>query len=74
MPHLTVWERKGIEKAQREAVLAALDERFGAVPAQIEQTVRSVSDPDILSQLLRQAIKAPTLEAFDAVLRERAAS
>jgi NhaP-type Na+/H+ or K+/H+ antiporter len=52
-------------------VLAALEERFGAVPAAVEQAVLAVTDPGLLSQLLRQAVKVPTLEALEALLRER---
>ena len=84
MPHLTVWERRGMEKGLKEGkeeglkegkqedVLAVLEERFGGVPGPVEQAVRAVSDPGLLSELHRQAIKTESLEAFEAVLRERA--
>ena len=80
MPHLTVWERRGLEKGLKEGlkegkqedVLAVLEERFGGVPGPVEQAVRAVSDPGLLSELHRQAIKTESLEAFEAVLRERA--
>ena len=84
MTHLTVWERRGMEKGiekgrqegieegRQEDILAALEVRFGAVPGPIDQAVRAVSDAGLLSDLLRQAIKASSLEAFEAVLRERA--
>ena len=83
MPYLTHWEKEGLQKGLkqgkqegkqeglREAVLAALEERFGAVPEPVEQAVRSVSDPGLLSELLRLAIRAPSLEAFEAELRAR---
>jgi hypothetical protein len=40
------------------------------VPAALEESVRVVCDSEVLSDLLVQAIRAPTLEAFEALLRE----
>jgi len=83
MPYLTHWEKEGLQKGLkqgkqegkqeglREAVLAALEERFGAVPEPVEQAVRGVNDPGLLSELLRLAIRAPSLGAFEAELRAR---
>ena len=36
----------------------------------LEESVRVVCDSEVLSDLLVQAIRAPTLEAFEALLRE----
>lgn len=62
---------EGEGKGRQESILAALEERFGSVPEALETVVRTVSDVDALSELHRLAIRAPSLEAFEAALRAR---
>lgn len=79
MPHLTVWERRGIEKGEeigslkqaRRAVVQALELRFKEVPASIREAVGGVEGLARLEQLLELAIVAGSIAAFEEELVER---
>jgi len=62
---------EGRVEGKQEDILAALEERFGGVPGRVETAVREVHEPDQLSELLRQAIRVASIEAFEAELRAR---
>ncbi|HEY3283176.1 MAG TPA: hypothetical protein VGN26_12975 [Armatimonadota bacterium] len=55
---------QGTLSAAREAVLEAVSARFGPVAADVSHRIHRVDDPDTLRALLRQAVTAPSLEAF----------
>ncbi|MDM8525113.1 hypothetical protein QUF80_17215, partial [Desulfococcaceae bacterium HSG8] len=55
-------EKKGRLENAREMVIEALEESVGIVPAHIADEVMSVSRPDILKGLLRQAVKCKEIE------------
>ena len=59
-----ILQRKFREEASRLAVLDALEARFGAVPAEIQDKVQQMSDDARLRQALRLAVTAPTLQRF----------
>jgi hypothetical protein len=74
MPYVHSVERLGIKKGKqeglRESVISALEVRFGIVPEPVKEALQAVSDHDLLSELHRQAVIVPSLEGFEAVLRE----
>jgi hypothetical protein len=41
------------------------------VPEPVKEALQAVSEHDLLSELVRQAVSVPSLERFEAVLRER---
>ncbi len=87
MKYVTGIERRGIEKGlekgrqegqqigqirnQQESVLAVLETRFGEVPYPLREAVTAMDDLARLKQWLRLAIQMPSLEEFQARLRER---
>jgi len=64
MAYITTAERIGMRKAEQEMVLEALEERFGIVPEDVKEVVRSQDDRDELRRWLRLAIRAGNLEEF----------
>ncbi len=80
MPHLTYWERQGLEKGKqeglkqgeakgkRDAVIQALEARFGAVPGVVVVAINAVDDLTRLDSLLRLAVVTESLTAFEALL------
>ena len=68
MPYITTAERIGMRKGMledaREMVLEALEERFGVVPEDVKEVVRSQNDRDELRRWLRLAIRAGSLDEF----------
>ena len=57
-------QEEGRQEAQREDVLAALEVRFGAVPAALAEQVRRRRGRPELEGLLRRAIVVESLETF----------
>ena len=55
-------------KSRRQAVLDALDLRFGPVPAGLREAIESIGNPEKLRSLLRAAIVADSIESFSAAL------
>jgi hypothetical protein len=68
-----VYEKGLIEEA-REMVLEALREKFGIVPSDMIQQVRTISLREHLKQLHRQAIRCPDLESFKEMLSKALSS
>ncbi|MBM3235654.1 hypothetical protein FJZ31_05085 [Candidatus Poribacteria bacterium] len=72
MAYITNFERLAIEKGEqsgmlrdaRELVMDALEVKFGAVSADILDKVQKIQEREVLRQLHRQAILAPSLEEF----------
>ena len=64
MPYITTAERIGMLKDAREMVLEALEERFGVVPSDLEEVVRSQRDREVLRRWHRLAIRVGSLEEF----------
>ena len=60
----------GSTEQARQDVLEALEIRFEAVPATVRQSVLTVSDPGLLRELLREAIRTESVAAFEAALRQ----
>jgi len=54
--------------SRRQAVLDALDLRFGPVPAGLREAIESISNPEKLRSLHRAAIVADSIESFSAGL------
>jgi len=61
--------QEGRLEAARESVLEALEARFEPVPGDIVDRVRLAEDPAKLKILLRQAVRAESLDAFREALR-----
>lgn len=61
-------KKEGRIETAREMVLEALEESLGIVPVDVADGVMSVSRPDMLKGLLRQAVKCKTLEDFERML------
>ena len=61
--------RTGRAQAQRQAIVKILATRFGAPTPRLRQALDAQSDPDPLDHLLGEALTAPSLEAFTALLR-----
>ncbi len=57
---------KGLARGLAMSILAALDARFGRVSADVRGRVRAVRDEDRLNALLRLAVTAKSLAAFEA--------
>jgi hypothetical protein len=81
MPYITSVERLGREEGLRQGlqqglrglqqmVIEALDERFGAIPDPISDTIHQIQDPDQLRLLLRQAIRSVSLDEFQQALND----
>jgi len=73
MPYVTSYERiarqEGRQERAGEDVLAVLEARFGEVPYELREQVRSIRDETRLRQLLRVASVAPNHESFRAAAR-----
>lgn len=52
----------------RSAISAALDARFGSVPAELPAAVSAISDPGRLESLLRIAATCPDVAAFQSAM------
>jgi len=61
---------QGYRQGREESIAATVRVRFGVVPAWLEQALHRACDADALSDLLRQTIRAPTLEALEQALRQ----
>lgn len=80
MTYVTSFERFGIKKglkqgleqgrliSTRENILEVLEDRFGAVPDAVQDAVQGLSDIDICKKLLREAVRATSMEDFVAEL------
>ena len=66
--YVTSWERmamkQGVLKTLRANITEILEIRFGALPAEIAEIIGGISEPEILEELLRQAVKCESLDAF----------
>lgn len=77
MTYVTSFERFGIKKGlkqgrldnAKESVLEALEVRFGAVPESIKDAIDGIPDIGVCKKLLQEAIRAASLEDFDAELK-----
>ncbi|MEA5469320.1 hypothetical protein VB714_10610 [Spirulina sp. 06S082] len=76
MPYITSVERLGIEKGlqegrqegRQEDIIAVLQVRFETVSDALVEAVNGIQDEAILTNLLRQAIAIPSLDAFQDLL------
>ena len=76
MPHITLFEElalkegleKGIVQNAREAILDVLETRFGQVPDSLRERVNTIGSEPTLKNLLRRAVRTPSLEEFQATL------
>ena len=68
MPYVTSIQQLGREEGRQEDILEALATRFGAVPYELRERVQAIQEEGTLKRLLRQAVLAPSLEAFSAAL------
>jgi len=80
MPHITLFEElalkegleKGLEKGlvqnAREAIIDVLDTRFDHVPESVRERVSAIGSETTLRELLRRAVRTPSIEEFQAAL------
>jgi len=61
--------QEGLLTGRQEDILEALATRFGAVPYELRERVQAIQEEGTLKRLLRQAVLAPSLEAFSAALQ-----
>ncbi len=61
-------ERKGSVATGRQAVLEALEIRFGSVPEGLRESIAAIDDPERLRVLHRTAIVSASVEVFAAAL------
>ena len=64
MPHITSIERLSHQEGRQEAILDALEARFGEVPYDLRQQIKLVWDDARLKRLLRQAVIQPAMGTF----------
>lgn len=73
MPYITSIERigrkEGRQEGRQEDILQVLEVRFGEVPYQLREKLLALRDDAQLRRLLRQAIVAKTLSAFNSKLK-----
>jgi hypothetical protein len=60
---------EAVAKARHESIIEVLWSRFGAVPSELGDRIRSVQDKDGLARLTRSAATCRDLEAFSQSLR-----
>ena len=61
-------ERKGSVATGRQAVLEALEIRFGPVPEGLRESIAAIGDPERLRVMLRTAMVSASMETFAAAL------
>ena len=61
-----IGEKRGVAKGIAESILSALDARFGRVHADVRRRVRAIDDESTLRTLLRLAVTAKSVAAFEA--------
>jgi predicted transposase YdaD len=59
---------KGILQTAREAIIDVLDTRFGQVPDSVRERVNALCSEPTLKNLLRRAVRTPSLEEFQSAL------
>ncbi len=74
MAYLTTPERyalrRGIQEGTRLSILRILRERFGDVPAVLEERLERVQSKEALQDLCGQAVRAESLSAFAQALEQ----
>ncbi|NET55829.1 MAG: hypothetical protein F6K47_06565 [Symploca sp. SIO2E6] len=81
MPYITSVERIGIEKGLQQGkimnaqnnIVQILEVRFEDVTQELKQMIEKLDDLELLGELLTQAVKSPSLEAFESVVSQNAA-
>jgi hypothetical protein len=63
-PFLAGIERQGELRGKHEFILEMLEDKFGAVPEELQQRVRRVNEADRLRTLRRNAVQSDSLQAF----------
>lgn len=87
MPYVTSIERFGIQKGleqgleqgvrqgllqkSHEDILMVLSTRFKRLSKNLRDSVEAIEDPALLSELLKQAVTAESLKAFEKIVRDR---
>jgi len=61
--------QKGIRQTAKEMLVAALEVKYGVVPARIIDQIRSIDQHEVLRGLHRQAIKCNSWDAFEGKLK-----
>ena len=59
---------KGIVQTARESILDVLDTRFGQVPSSVRERINALCSEPTLKDLLRRAVRTPSIEEFQATL------
>jgi len=81
MPYITSYERIVIEKKlqqgqimnARNNIVQVLEVRFEGVTQELKQTIEKFDNLELLGELLTQAVKSPSLEAFESIVSQKAA-
>jgi len=72
VPYITNFERLAIEKGKqigmlrsaRELLMDALEEKFSAVPKEVQGRLQEIEEREVLRNLLKQSIRASSLGEF----------
>ena len=59
---------KGLIQNAREAIIDVLDTRFDHVPESVRERVSAIGSETTLKELLRRAVRTPSIEEFQAAL------
>ncbi|NEQ69554.1 MAG: hypothetical protein F6K21_29505 [Symploca sp. SIO2D2] len=81
MPYITSYERIVIDKKlqqgqvmnARNNIVQVLEVRFEGVMQELKQTIEKFDNLELLEELLTQAVKSPSLEAFESIVSQKAA-
>ncbi|NES00468.1 MAG: transposase, partial [Symploca sp. SIO1B1] len=52
----------------RNNIVQVLEVRFECVTQELKQTIEKFDDLELLGELLTQAVKSPSLEAFESIV------
>jgi hypothetical protein len=60
-----MWHEQIEQKGKKEIILRLLQRKFGPLPDKIVQKVQAITAPNVLEQLVDQAVMANTLAEMD---------
>ncbi|MEQ9371653.1 MAG: hypothetical protein RIG63_21880 [Coleofasciculus chthonoplastes F3-SA18-01] len=74
MPYITSVERigigKGLQQGRQGSIILILEVRFEHIPHKLRELIRKIEDYDMLDDLLVQAVKVQSLDAFESVANQ----
>ena len=60
-----MWHERIEQKGKKEIILRLLQRKFGRLPDRIVQKVQAITSPDVLEQLVDQAVMADSLAEIE---------